>query len=173
MTIRALLLGVALSAMATSAHAQGLTLNVAGGVAMPVGSFGEATGIGWHGLAGLGLTSIMQPIALRLDVAHYRFEAEETQPSRRITSAVLNLSYRLPMTDSPLSPYLSAGAGAHWLECSGEPACGSDTRFGWNAGLGTKVAALRLKWFLEARFHAINAESGSVRFVPVTLGLTF
>jgi opacity protein-like surface antigen len=169
MIIRALILAGALSAAATSAQAQGLTLNLAGGVAFPIGSFGEATTTGWHGLVGIGLTSLMQPIGLRLDVTHYRFESNATGPTSGITSGTLNLSYRLPMTDSPLSPYVSAGAGAYRFDCVGEPGCESDTRFGWNAGIGTRLAVLRLKWFLESRFQAV----GNARFVPVTLGLTF
>lgn len=169
MSIRALVLAGALSAAGTSVAAQGFTLNLAGGVAFPVGSFSEATSTGWHGLVGIGLTSLMQPIGLRLDATHHRFESNATGPTTGINSLTLNLSYRLPMTDSPISPYVIAGAGAYRLDCVGEPDCESDTRFGWNAGIGTRLAALRLKWFLESRFQAV----GSARFVPVTLGLTF
>jgi hypothetical protein len=164
MNIRALIVAAAIVGAANSVEAQGITFHIAGGAAFPVGSFGDAAGTSWHGLAGIGLASLMQPISLRADIAHYRFDS-------RITSATLNLNYRLPLTDSPLSPYVSAGAGAYRLEC--EPDCGDDTRFGWNAGLGTKIAALRMKWFLESRFQAITAESRNVRFVPLTLGLTF
>jgi len=167
--IRALILAALLAGGTTSAEAQGFTLNLAGGVAFPVGNFSQTTTMGWHALAGIGLTSIMQPLSLRLDGAHYRFEAEDPAGTPGITSGTLNLSYRLPMTTSPFSPYVSAGAGAYRFACVGEPECGSDTDFGWNAGVGTKIAALRLKWFLEARFQA----AGNVRFVPVTLGLTF
>jgi hypothetical protein len=174
MVNRALVVCVVLSSVSCAAVGERpINLNLAGGVALPLGSFGETASTGWHGLVGIGYSSRMQPIGLRLDAAHYRFEAEAVGPTRGITSATLNLSYRLPMTSSPLSPYLTAGAGAYRLECIGEPDCDNDTKFGWNAGLGTKIAALRLKWFLESRFQAVNAESGNVRFVPVTLGLTF
>ena len=46
------------------------------------------------------------------------------------------------MTNSPLSPYLITGAGAYRFECVGALDCGSTTRFGWNAGLGTKLFLL-------------------------------
>jgi hypothetical protein len=173
MTIRSLITVAAVFCSTTSAEAQGLTLNVGGGAAFPVGSFGEVTGTGWHGLVGIGLTSLMQPIGLRLDVAHYRFEADETGSTRGITPATLNLSYRVPMTNSSVSPYVAAGAGVYHLDCVDGIDCENETRFGWNAGLGTKIAALRLKWFLELRFHASNGDSGNVRFVPITLGVTF
>jgi hypothetical protein len=161
-------------ATATSLGAQrALTLSLAGGGSIPVGNFADGASAGWHALASIGLSTLMQPIGLRLDVAHNRFTAEAVGPDVAVTSGTLNASYRLPMVNSPLSPYLIGGAGAYRFECFGDIDCGTDTRFGWNAGLGTKWAALRMKGFLESRFHAANSESGNVRFVPLTLGLTF
>jgi hypothetical protein len=152
-----------------------LTFSVGGGPSLPTASFGSAHNTGWHGLASLGLTSIMHPLSLRLDVAHHRLELDDDviESTTGVTPLTLNLAYRLPLTNSAFSPYLMAGAGAARVECVEGPDCGSETSFVWVAGLGTKVAALRLKWFLETRFTAANTESGNVRIVPVTLGLTF
>ena len=159
---------------ATSTEAQRpLTLSVAGGGSLPVGNFDDAASTGWHALVSIGLSTLMQPIGLRLDAAHNRFTAEAAGPDQAVTSATLNLTYRLPMTNSPLSPYLITGAGAYRFDCFGRLECDSDTRFGWNAGIGFKFAALGLKGFLESRLHGVNAESGNVRFVPLTFGVTF
>jgi hypothetical protein len=170
MAIRTFVFATLLATLASSTAAQsGVTLSLAGGVALPLGSFGDLANLGWHGQASLGLSSLMQPIGLRLDGAYHRFEAESVGVSTIIIPVTLNLSYRLPLTDSPLSPYLIAGAGVYRVDCADGVDCDADNRFGWSAGLGTKVAALRLKWFLEARYHG----AGSVKFVPFTLGLTF
>jgi hypothetical protein len=147
--------------------------SVGGGATLPVGRFADVSSTGWHALASLGLSTLMQPIGLRLDAAHNRFTAKSVGPDQAITSGTLNLTYRLPMTNSPLSPYLITGAGAYRAECVGAVSCGSATRFGWNAVLGSKFAAFRSKGFVESRFHAINAASGNVRLVPLTIGLTF
>lgn len=48
------------------------------------------------------------------------------------TSGTLNATYRLPMTDSPMSPYLISGLGAYHTERSLGPGCDGTTRFGWN-----------------------------------------
>lgn len=163
----ALALLLAIVTPATGASAQRpVTLTVGGGASLPVGAFADGVGTGWHALAGLGVSSLMQPIGIRLDVAHDRFPGD-ADVDQAITSGTLNLSYRMPMTNSPLSPYVIAGAGAYHARCSGVPDCGSQTRAGWNAGLGTRFAAFRLKGFAEARFHA----AGGARFVPLTLGL--
>jgi hypothetical protein len=173
MTRRIALVAILLVQVPELARAQRpLSLSLAGGASLPAGRFGDAAGAGWHALASIGLSTLMQPIGLRMDVAHNRFAAESVGPEQGVTSATLNLTYRLPMTNSPLSPYLITGAGAYRFECFGAIECGTTTRFGWNAGLGTKFAALGMKGFLESRFHAINTESGNVRFVPLTVGLT-
>lgn len=160
--------------MGTVAEAQRpLTLSLAGGGSLPVGRFGDVASTGWHALVGIGLSTLMQPIGLRLDVAHNRFTAEAAGPDQAVTSGTLNFTYRLPMTNSPLSPYLITGAGAYRFDCFGRIDCDAVTRFGWNAGLGSKFAAIGLKGFVESQLHGVNAESGNVRFVPLTFGLTF
>jgi hypothetical protein len=171
---RLLVIFAGLSVLSHPIEAQSpFTFSIAGGGSLPVGGYRDVASPGWHALASIGLTTLMQPIGLRLDVAHNRFTAESLGPDQAITSATLNATYRLPMTNSALSPYVITGAGAYRFECTGDVDCGSTTRFGWNAGLGTKVATLGFKWFLESRFHAVNADAGNVRFVPLTLGLTF
>jgi opacity protein-like surface antigen len=148
-------------------------VNVAGGVSLPMGRFADGANTGWHALASLGVSTFMQPIGLRLDAAYNNFTAKIAgPPDQAVTSATLNLTYRLPMTNSPISPYLITGAGVYRFECVGGVDCGTTTRFGWNAGLGFKLAGLGHTWFLESRFHAVNARAGNVRFVPITFGLT-
>ena len=174
MTRRILLLAVSLSALSIPASAQSpFMLAIGGGGSLPVGDFGDAANVGWHALASIGVSTLMQPLGLRVDVAHNRFGAKAGGVDQAITSGTLNVTYRLPMTNSPLSPYLIGGAGAYRFQCTGAVSCGSATRFGWNAGLGTKIASLGLKWFLEGRFHFVDADPGSVKFAPLTLGLMF
>ena len=174
MRIRFLLATLALLVAAKPMCAQRpLTLSLGGGASFPLGQFEDGASIGWHALASVGWSTLMQPIGVRLDVQHSRFTAKSVGPDLAVTSATLNLSYRLPMTNSAFSPYVIGGGGAYRFECFGDTDCGSDTRIGWNAGLGTKFAAFRLKGFLEARWHAVNSDGGNVRFVPITFALTF
>jgi hypothetical protein len=165
---------VALTLVAASAEAQSpWSLSLAGGASLPSGRFADASSVGWHALVSIGLGTLMLPQGLRLDAAHNRFTAKAAGPDQALTSATLNVTYRLPMTNSAVSPYLITGAGAYRLECTGTIDCGSTTRFGWNAGLGFKLAGVGQLWFVESRFHAVNARAGNVRYVPVTLGLMF
>ena len=150
-----------------------LSLHLAGGASLPAGAFGDATTSGWHALAGIAVGALMHPIGLRVDVAHNRFGLEASSDSRSVTSYTANVTYRLPMTNSPLSPYVITGAGAYTLGCLGVIACGSNTEFGWNAGLGVKFAGMGIRGFVESRFHAVNEDTGNLRYVPLTLGVSF
>jgi hypothetical protein len=144
-----------------------VTLNFGGGATMPTGNLSEGADPGWHALAGLQVSSLMHPIGIRVEGAYNRLGASTPSPDAVITSATLNFSYRLPLTNSPLSPYLIAGWGSHWLDCA-DAACDADQRFGGNAGLGTKFL-IGFRGFVEARFHWVT---GKVRYVPITFGLT-
>jgi hypothetical protein len=174
MTRTSLLVAGALLLVAEPVAAQrAVTLSLGGGGSVPVGQFRDATGAGWHALASIGVSTLTQPIGLRLDAGANWFPAKAVGSDQLLTSATLNATYRLPMTSSPLSPYLITGAGAYRLDCTADVSCGDITRFGWNAGLGSRFAALGLKGFVESRLHSMNTDPGALRFVPFTLGLTF
>lgn len=155
-----------------------VSVGIAGGVSIPQGTLRDDASIGWHGLATISLSSVMQPLGLRLDVAYNRFgfsdaarTAAGSAGNQTIGSATLNATYRLPMTDSPLSPYVIAGVGAYRTECSLGPGCDAETRYGWNAGLGTRMYVLPFRTFLEARYHRTTRGGRGVNYFPITLGL--
>ena len=149
-----------------------LTIGLGGGASLPTGDFGKGAGAGWHALAVVGLESIFLPQSLRADIGYAVFPFKDVgsvdaDGSSTIGSATLNFAYRLPMTNSPLSPYVITGFGWYQLGCRD---CESTIRSGWNAGLGTKFN-MGLRGFIETRFHSINASGGKIRFVPLTVGV--
>ena len=167
---------------ATSLPAQRpISIGLGGGASVPQGDLRDGATTGWHALGTLALSTLMQPIGLRLDVAYNRFAFSDDarllageDGFSTTSSATLNATYRLPMTNSPLSPYLITGLGAYRSECSVDPGCDATTRYGWNVGLGTKLYALGFRSFLEARYHRTEGRGGAdVHFFPVTLGLMF
>ena len=156
-----------------------LSLGLAGGLSIPDGDLRAGATTGWHALGTLVLSTPMQPLGLRLDVAYNRFAFNDDVRAavgdngyQTVGSATANATYRLPMTDSPISPYLVSGLGAYRSACSADD-CDSTTRYGWNAGLGTKVFAFRLRSFIEARYHRTSRGGRSVQYFPVTFGVMF
>lgn len=155
-----------------------ITLSVGGGVSVPLGDFADGVNPGWHALGSIGLSSLMQPLGLRLDAAHNQFgfddEAAAGDGTVRVTSGTLNVSYRLPLTDSPFSPYLISGLGGYHSDCSLDGAgCEGTTKFGWNIGAGTKLYVLGFRSFIEARYHRTERGDSDVHYVPVTFAVTF
>ena len=157
-----------------------ISVGVAGGASFPEGDLRDGVDVGWHALGTIGLSTVMQPLGLRLDVAYNRFAFSEEESAslgedghQTVASATLNATYRLPMTDSPMSPYLISGLGAYRSECSAGPECEATTRYGWNVGLGTRLYVLGFRSFLEARYHRTERGEDDVHFVPVTFGMTF
>ena len=165
-TIVVAVLGVVLASSPLTAQSP-FHLGVGGGVSVPVGDLADATDVGWNALATVAVSTLMQPIGLRLDIAYNRFNFSDdnVDGNTSVGSGTLNLTYRLPMTNSPLSPFVIAGLGAYRTDCS-LPGCDDATRFGWNAGLGTKVNVLGIVTFLEARYHSTKA----AKYIPVTVG---
>ena len=171
------LLGVlaALAFVTSSMSAQRpIAIGLGGGASQPLGDFADAATTGWHALAVISLESIMLPQSIRADIGYNVFPLDDAaglDGNRTIGSATLNLGYRLPMTDSPFSPYILTGFGWYQLGCSGDLDCEKSIVAGWNAGLGTKFIALGLNGFIESRFHYVYGGPGSATFVPVTIGI--
>jgi hypothetical protein len=154
-----------------------VAVGLAAGVSLPQGALADGAETGWHGLGTLAIGSLMQPLGLRLDAAYNQFGAKAgASPGgarQSIASGTLNVTYRMPAWRTTFSPFVVAGAGAYRLACSGGARCGAATKFGWNAGLGTKLTGLGLLTFVEARFHSVVEPGRDLHFFPVTLGLLF
>jgi hypothetical protein len=157
-----------------------ISFGVAGGASLPEGEVSDLVNTGWHALVTAALSSPMQPLALRLDVAYNRFGfSDEAQAALggegHLTagSATLNVTYRLPKATWSVSPYLLGGLGAYRTECSLGPGCRSRVRYGWNFGLGAKLFFLGFPNFVEARWHRTKRRGGEVHYFPLTFGIIF
>jgi hypothetical protein len=145
-------------------------LGVGGGVSLPQGDLGEGTDQGWYGLVSLMFGSPMQPMGRRIDATHAQFPFTGTIDGHSgVSSATVNLSYRLGRATWQISPYVITGLGAYRTSCSND-VCDSQVRYGWNGGLGLQLRLLGLQAFLEGRFHRTTLRGEDVHYFPVTLG---
>ena len=170
--ILAVSIGVVSASTLAEAQQRPTSVGLAGGVSLPQGDLAAGANTGWHALGNLWLSTLMQPLGLRLDVAHNRFEFSGVDGNQSVGSATLNATYRLPMTNSPMSPYLISGLGAYRTECSRDVGCDAATKFGWNVGLGTKLY-VGFRSFIEARYHRTKQGDSDVNYFPLTFGLLF
>ncbi len=172
LVLAAACLGLAASVTPLTAQQRLISVGLAGGVSLPQGDLADASNTGWHALGTLALSTLMQPLGLRLDVAYNRFDLSDVDGNQSVGSATLNGTYRLPMTNSPMSPYLISGLGAYRTECSLPVGCDATTKFGWNVGVGAKLF-VGFRSFVEARYHRTKRDDVSINYFPVTLGLMF
>ena len=176
----AVAVALALASSPRTLRAQRLfTLGLGGGVSVPQGDLHNGANTGWNALGTLILSTPMQPLGLRADVAYNQFPFTATTQSvvggsgnQNVGSLTANATYRLPTPGTPISPHLIAGVGAYRTDCS-LGACGAVTHFGWNVGLGTKLYVLGFRSFVEARYHRTHANGSSVNYFPVTIGVMF
>lgn len=171
-----------LATTALPAFAQKPSLGIAAGVSMPQGDFKDAAGSGLNATVALGLGMPMLPVGLRIEGSYNRFpfggafkDAADLAGEKgnwSIASATANVTLGLPLSAIVVSPYLIAGGGMYWAGCS-TTGCSTDSKFGYNAGLGVKLRAVLLSGYIEARYHSVQADGGSTSFIPLTLGIMF
>jgi hypothetical protein len=181
MMAAALLAVAPLTRQAAALAQRPITVGVAAGVPFPLGEFRDAVNPGWRALGTLALGAPIVPLGLRLDAAYDRLgftaapvgAAGRSTGAQQVVSVTLNPTYRLPSAGAAAAPYLIGGVGSYSIGCAGVAGCEGVTRFGWNAGLGTRFTTVGLRWFAEARYHRVKVPGSSVQYVPVTLGVLF
>ena len=169
---------IALVAAPRVSHAQlgvlkPFQLGVAGGVTQPMSDLKDGADLGYNATAALGINLPFIPVGLRVDGAYNAFGQKAGVPAKLHTiSATGNVVWRLPSVG--ISPYLIGGAGLYMQSVT--PTGGTattDNHLGWNAGAGINLPLTVFKAFVEARYNSYSTTGGSVKFVPVTLGIMF
>jgi hypothetical protein len=135
------------------------------GLSTPLGDFGDAAGVGWHGTAGLQLGFPTLPVALRADGAYHSFGEESPAPKTSMLAGALSAVINLPGVG--LVPYLLGGVGMYRTSVDGSEAT-SDS--GFHGAFGVNIGALGFGGFGEVRFVNVNGEGGDARFVTATVG---
>jgi opacity protein-like surface antigen len=178
-------LGAVLLAMALAnpAAAQ-VRFSIGGGGTLPVGTFDDVAGTGWHGGAAIGFQPADFPIGFQVDGTYHRFglEAEALDADWQMIQGTANIVFAFNRSEeSKFHPYLIGGVGGYNVKAVGDDAVDADseTNFGVNAGAGFDFDLGNLALFLESRYHAIfggtvdpeTLDDATASFVPITIGL--
>lgn len=180
---RKLSMAALLAALALPAVAEGqIGFGIAGGVAQPVGDFGNVAVAGplFSGL--LNLSIPLAPVGLRFEGSLGQYDYKSTVGSTggkvRMLSATANAMVSTP---GPIGPYVIGGIGYYrsTADCSG---CSTESnKVGYNGGVGLRAGLFGLAAFVEARFHHIPGASAptigglttNTQFIPLSVGVTF
>jgi hypothetical protein len=172
---------VALSlAIAAPAQAQA-HFGLSAGASVPTGDFGNAANSGFN-LNGLVDVSVpVSPIGFRGEVGWNRFTVKGGSSNNwDFINGTANIVLQ-PSTMLPAKPYLIGGLGIYNVRLSGNDITSvfggtqSESRVGFNGGVGFKAGLGTLGAFLEARYVSVQGKNGSsnLNYVPVTFGITF
>jgi hypothetical protein len=132
-----------------------------GGVAIPLGDFGDVAKLGWlaQATAGFSTSSI---IGARANVTYGQHSGKEGFDGKLKILGVMADLVISPRTAGRIAPYILAGAGI-----ANEKNGDSETKFAWNAGAGIRARIL----YVEARFVSVKHTESNTNFVPITVGV--
>lgn len=176
--------------IASTAHAQAQTmplLGISAGASIPQSSFGDGVNTGYNvnGMINIGVP--LSPLAFRGEVGWNRFDLSGNNASGnvRMVNGTANVVL-IPSTVMTAKPYLIAGVGAYNVKTTVDNSGGllgtgtftsssSDTRLGFNGGVGFAFGLGSVGTIVEARYVTVNGKngSGSLSFIPVSFGITF
>lgn len=176
--------------IASTAHAQAQTmplLGISAGASIPQSSFGDGVNTGYNvnGMINVGVP--LSPLGFRGEVGwnHFDLSGNNVSGNVRMINGSANVVL-IPSTVMTAKPYLIAGVGAYNVKTTVDNTGGllgtgtftsssSDTRLGFNGGIGFSFGLGSVGTIVEARYVTVNGKngSGSLSFVPVSFGITF
>ena len=164
---------------------------ISGGASIPESRFGEAVNTGYNvnGMVNIGIP--LSPLGFRAEVGLNHFDFGDAYGNGNVR--MINGSANFILTPSSImgaKPYLIGGLGMYNVKSTVGPVTNpvlsgvatspfatesSDTRLGFNGGLGLTFGLGPIGTMLEARYVSVNGRngSGSMAFVPVSFGVTF
>lgn len=164
MAMLALAAVLTVSATTTASAQTVVGIGVGGGVAMPMGDFGDAFKMGFGGGAGLFVYPNGGRVGLRADVGYMTFEDDlgldiKSEPLTIMGSVLLPLT-----TGSSATPYVVAGAGIM---------SDDESAFAWQGGLGVSFGTGSTRFFVEGKWVSASKDSATTSYVPVIAGVSF
>ena len=128
---------------------------IAGGMAAPMSSLGQAYTVGYQGGAFLEGRPLGFPVGLRGDIQYASFGVKTgvTSPDYTVLQFTGAAVYDFPSGNGGKSPFFATGGIGLYRNKGAGP---SQTDFGQNLGLGFNLRRARFKPFFEGRFHFFN-----------------
>jgi opacity protein-like surface antigen len=167
-------LALVLSASAVQAQ-KPMSFGIALGASKATGDGSDGVNLGYHALGTLAWAPPTLPVGIRFDAMYNTFSFDGGGSSKlNIMGLNANATWGMPMAASPISPYLIGGLGMYQAKVTNCDLCGdAQTKLGFNVGVGTKFALSGFGTFAEIRYHSIQTEGGSTKFIPISFGIMF
>jgi hypothetical protein len=143
-------------------------LLVGGGITSPLGDLGDVASNGYHARLGVQMGIPSLPVAIRLDGDYNRLsEADASYDPTSILGGALGVVFTLPGVG--LSPYVLTGVGRYRVDSGPVGLSEPVVRNGFQAGFGIALGAIGFGALVEIRWVRVDAGSGSMTYVPVSI----
>ena len=166
----ALALTVASLACVATALAQSARFGLGGGLISPMSDYKNTDKTGWHLFGKVDIGIPMSPVGVRVDAMYG--QTSQKSPlggNTKLAGGTADLVWKVPTAVPGFKPYVVGGVGLNNVN----PGGGSETKFTWGGGLGTSIGVGPIHGFAEARYMSIQFTGGSLKFIPLTVGLSF
>ena len=166
---------LAVTASASATHAQlSPQLGLRAGLSVPVGDLKTSQDNGYNLGVSLGLKPVLSPVGVRLEAAFNQFSAKSTIPGNvdaRVFEGTANLV--LDLFPLPTFALYAVGGGGLYNTKIGSGTGSSATDPGVNVGGGLRFGLAGFSAHVEARIHNTFSDGGNLRYVPLTVGISF
>lgn len=153
--------------VAVPLHAQA-SFAISAGAAVPVGTTADGVDMGYNVTGSLGIKPPLAPLGLRIDAMLNSFAHKVGGGNTRSIAGTVNGTLSGVGMPIPMG-YLIGGLGLYNTDAG----AGSSTDLGFNIGAGLNFPLTGFSTFLEARFHYVDGDGGSMKFIPITFGMRF
>jgi opacity protein-like surface antigen len=165
------------AAAATAQSTSGLHFGVEGGISNPQGDTKDFFDNGWHGGALVVWNFPVVPVGLRVDASYHKFDASDPAVGGDAEVIAGTGNVVVGFRAILLKPYFVGGVGYYRLDFSDAsfPSAfrGKQNETGWNAGAGISISLRKIDLTVEARYHSVDTEGETFKFVPISIGLVF
>ena len=165
---------VALAAQVSAGSLQAqVSVGVGGGLTVPLGDFGDAAKLGWHGLAHLGY-GLPSGLGFRGEFFYGQNKVDANVDAKfKLAGGMGSVTYDF-QTSGGLKPYILGGVGYFQVKAEGGGGSVSESKVAFGGGAGLKFkAGSDANIFVESRYLSVSTSGSSTTFVPLTVGVSF
>ena len=161
---------------ADSPHTAPVKFGIEGGATIPLSPLSDGYKTGFNGGVVLDFHVPSIPFGLRLDGMYHQLGSKvDGGPKLKMIGGDLDAVFSIP-TSSAVQPYVLGGVGVYNVKVSGDNTVGGDasqTKFAFNAGAGLRADISGFGAFIEGRFLDVLTSGGSVKVIPIDIGVMF
>jgi opacity protein-like surface antigen len=171
-----------LSVGASVAYGQRPRFGFGGGLTAPTSDYATADKAGWHLLGKVDISIPMSPVSVRVDglygqTSHKDSSGVARAGNTKLGGGTADVVWHVPTTVPGFKPYLLAGGGVFNAKETFPSGTGtssvSSTKFAWGAGAGVSLGVGPVHGFVEGRYMSVQTSGTALKFMPLTVGVSF